>query len=53
MVQLEKDLEVSFVSSNDSELIEATPVGWQWKNGEIQTTMYCKKNHGRCIVRPE
>ena len=51
MVQLENDLQVSFIDCNNPKLTDATPVGWQWKNGGVQTTMYCSKNHGRCIIK--
>ncbi|NBD95199.1 MAG: hypothetical protein GVY11_01825 [Gammaproteobacteria bacterium] len=50
VVQLESDLEVSFVSVDDPRLKDATLVAWQHKEGEIVVTAYCQKNHGRCIV---
>ena len=49
VVQLEEDLSVSFVSRDDPKLQDASIVGWRFFNGEVIPTMYCKKNHGRCL----
>lgn len=44
MVQLEKDLQVSFVPGNSIDLKDAEAVAWQWKENKIETVAYC----GRC-----
>lgn len=49
LVQLEGDLQVSFVRRNDPRLKEAVPVGWVWDGSEARATVSCfcgGKSHG-------
>ena len=47
-VQLENDLQISFVSREDSIKMNALPVGWIWKNdgltNAVQCAMVCVKD---------
>jgi hypothetical protein len=42
-VQLEGDLKVSFVSADDPQVAEATPVGWVWdeQKARVATACFC------------
>ena len=47
MVQLERDLTVSFVNDNNPKLADAVPVGWVWdaEKVRVSASCYCCKGH--------
>lgn len=47
VVQVERDLRVSFVRESEAAVDGAVPIGWRWdgKNARVAASCYCCKGH--------
>ena len=47
LVQLERDLKVSFVEADDPAILESIPVGWEWDGvrARVCASRYCQHDY--------